>query len=77
VFNQEIERSNMARVKCPQCGTERVVVDGKRKNCRKCGTKLTADMAQVKPRARKTAKASRTAGQQSEAGAGSSNPPTE
>jgi len=67
----------MARVRCPQCGTERVVVEGKRKNCRKCGTKLTADMAQTKPRARKTAKASKGTGQQSEAGAGSSNPLTE
>ena len=38
----------MARVKCPQCGTERVVVEGKRKNCRKCGTRLTANMATVK-----------------------------
>jgi len=42
----------MARVTCPQCGTERVVVEGKRKNCRKCGTRLTANMANVKKAAK-------------------------
>lgn len=31
----------MARIKCPNCGTERVVVEGKKKRCRKCGTTLT------------------------------------
>ena len=35
----------MAQVKCPQCGRVRLVVEGKRKKCRKCGTPLTADMA--------------------------------
>lgn len=65
----------MARVRCPQCGTERVVVEGKRKNCRKCGTKLTADMAQARPKARKPAKGAKATGQQPETS--SSNPPTE
>lgn len=31
----------MARVKCPKCGRERVVVEGKKKNCRRCGTALS------------------------------------
>jgi hypothetical protein len=66
----------MARVKCPQCGTERVVVEGKRKNCRKCGTKLTADMAPAKPKARKSAKAPKGGDQQTD-GADSPNPRTE
>ena len=49
----------MARIKCPQCGTERVVIEGKRKNCRKCGTRLTADMAPTKSKAKKGGKASK------------------
>jgi len=32
----------MALVKCPNCNTERIVLPGKPKNCRKCGNKLTA-----------------------------------
>ncbi len=35
----------MARVICPSCGHERVLMDGKRKRCRKCGTPLTAGTA--------------------------------
>lgn len=31
----------MPKIICHQCGRERVVIQGKRKNCRKCGTKLT------------------------------------
>ncbi|MEN6424022.1 MAG: hypothetical protein ABFE13_01565 [Phycisphaerales bacterium] len=54
----------MARVTCPNCGTVRVVVEGKRKNCRKCGTRLTAEMAQEKPKARKPAKATKAANDQ-------------
>lgn len=50
----------MARVTCPNCGTVRVVVEGKRKKCRKCGTPLTAEMAQEKPRARKATKPAQT-----------------
>jgi len=38
----------MARVKCPNCGTERVVMDGKVKECRKCGRKLRAEDAITK-----------------------------
>jgi hypothetical protein len=53
-----------------------VVVEGKRKNCRKCGTKLTADMAPAKPKARKAAKAPK-GGEQQPAGAGSPNPTVE
>lgn len=33
----------MAQIKCPNCGTVRVVPEGKRKNCRKCGTALTTN----------------------------------
>jgi len=41
----------MARLKCPSCGHECVVMDGKRKRCRKCGTPLTAGTAKaVKPK---------------------------
>jgi septal ring factor EnvC (AmiA/AmiB activator) len=40
----------MAQVVCPNCGRERVVVAGKKKNCRKCGTTLTADTGNVKPK---------------------------
>ena len=29
-------------IKCPNCGRERLVVEGKRKKCRKCGTPLTS-----------------------------------
>lgn len=31
----------MPIVKCPNCGSERLVVEGKKKNCRKCGTPLS------------------------------------
>lgn len=31
----------MAIIKCPACGAERVVPEGKIKRCRKCGEKLT------------------------------------
>ena len=31
----------MAQVTCPNCGTVRTVVDGKKKRCRKCGQTLT------------------------------------
>ncbi len=34
----------MPMVKCPNCGRERLVVEGKRKKCRKCGTPLTSVM---------------------------------
>lgn len=34
----------MPIVKCPNCGRERLVVEGKKKKCRKCGTPLTANM---------------------------------
>ncbi|NLH43271.1 MAG: hypothetical protein GX448_15635 [Planctomycetes bacterium] len=57
----------MACVRCPSCGTERVVVEGKRKNCRKCGAKLTADMAPARPKARKAAKPPRVENPKSEA----------
>lgn len=68
----------MARVKCPQCGTERVVIEGKRKNCRKCGTRLTADMAQPKPKTRKAGKAAKKETPPSDTGAGSAdNPPVQ
>ncbi|RKY23749.1 MAG: hypothetical protein DRP62_05270 [Planctomycetota bacterium] len=33
----------MAQIKCPNCGTVRVVPEGKRKRCRKCGTALTTN----------------------------------
>lgn len=32
----------MPQIKCPKCGRVRLVVEGKKKNCRKCGTPLTA-----------------------------------
>lgn len=32
----------MPMVTCPNCGRERLVVEGKRKKCRKCGTPLTS-----------------------------------
>ncbi len=32
----------MPTVKCPNCGRERLVVEGKKKKCRKCGTPLSA-----------------------------------
>ena len=31
----------MPKIKCPRCGTVRVVVEGKAKSCRKCGERLT------------------------------------
>jgi len=34
----------MPQVKCPKCGTVRLVVEGKTKKCRKCGTPLTANI---------------------------------
>jgi molybdenum cofactor biosynthesis enzyme MoaA len=37
----------MPQVKCPQCGTIRLIVEGKIKKC-KCGMKLTSDMPAVK-----------------------------
>ena len=44
----------MPQVKCPKCGTVRLVVEGKKKNCRKCGTPLTADAKNtVKPEEQK------------------------
>ena len=68
----------MARIKCPQCGTERVVIEGKRKNCRRCGTRLTADMAQLKPKARKAGKVAKKETQPSDTGVGSAdNPPAQ
>ena len=38
------------RVKCPNCGRERIIQAGKKKNCRKCGLQLTAtgELAQPK-----------------------------
>lgn len=36
----------MPMITCPQCGTERIVVEGKRKNCRKCGQALST----IKPK---------------------------
>lgn len=32
----------MPQIKCPNCGSIRLVVEGKKKNCRKCGTPLTS-----------------------------------
>ena len=32
----------MPIVKCPNCGRERLVVEGKKKKCRKCGTPLSS-----------------------------------
>lgn len=44
----------MPQVKCPKCGRVRLVVEGKKKNCRKCGTPLTATPAMaVKPEEQK------------------------
>ena len=37
----------MARLKCPNCGRTRVVMDGKRKRCRNCDTPLTATTAKA------------------------------
>lgn len=34
----------MAHVTCPDCGEQRVVAEGKKKSCRRCGRGLTADM---------------------------------
>ena len=31
----------MPIIKCPQCGKEQLIVDGKRKNCRRCNTPLS------------------------------------
>ena len=36
-------------IKCPNCGRERLVVEGKRKKCRKCGTPLTSRPPKEKP----------------------------
>ena len=33
----------MPIVKCPGCQAERVIPDGKKKNCRKCGLQLTSN----------------------------------
>jgi len=33
----------MPQIKCPNCGKVRLVVEGKKKNCRKCGTPLTTN----------------------------------
>jgi len=33
----------MPQIKCPNCGRVRLVVEGKKKNCRKCGTPLTTN----------------------------------
>ena len=38
----------MPQVTCPNCGAVRLVVEGKKKNCRKCGTPLTANMPKLK-----------------------------
>lgn len=37
----------MPRVRCPDCGAERVVMEGKVKNCLKCGRKLSSKDAIV------------------------------
>ena len=47
----------MPQIKCPNCGRTRLVVEGKKKNCRKCGTPLTTNP----PKEQKVVKA--TAGQ--------------
>ena len=39
----------MPRIKCPNCGKERIVVEGKRKKCRRCGAELTTMRPREKP----------------------------
>lgn len=39
----------MAQVTCSNCGRRRVVMDGKRKRCRKCGTPLTPRTGRAAP----------------------------
>ena len=39
----------MARIKCPNCGAERVVMEGKSRRCRKCDMRLTAPPASHEP----------------------------
>lgn len=39
----------MPQVKCPNCGVVRLVVEGKRKKCRKCGTPLTSRPPKPEP----------------------------
>lgn len=46
----------MPQIKCPKCGRVRVVVEGKRKNCRRCGTPLSANMPKPKPPEKVTSK---------------------
>jgi DNA repair exonuclease SbcCD ATPase subunit len=41
----------MARITCPNCGAERIVMAGKRKRCRKCNTWLTSTTVKQKPSA--------------------------
>lgn len=45
----------MPQIKCPKCGRVRLVVEGKRKNCRKCGTPLSTIRPKVKPPEKVTA----------------------
>jgi len=38
------------RVKCPNCGRERIISAGKKKKCRKCGLELTATGEPAQPK---------------------------